>query len=353
MQLWQPSSGVSLIRHATQGAEPRAVLRALSIPCGLLILLFGHFYASDIAASQPAQDARSIDVALIQGNALVTEKHGYETYLREVFPIYENLTVQAAAAGPTLVVWPSAAVPGVIPIDRKMVWRVGDIAGRNKVYLLIGASGLDKFDAEQVKENRVANSAFLFSPAGKIIGRYDKVRLLPFEEYLPGRDQITWPAWIVDPAMTDLYPGKELTLFQVGQVRFGVQICYENMFPDQARQLVLNGADFLVGQTNEFWTKSENAQYQNLAYYVFRAIENGVPVVRSSTNGVSCIIEADGRIVSSVKDHDGKEVNVAGFSVAKLNIGSKRSFYNQFGDLFSWLCQGFVAILGLSGFFRM
>ena len=341
-----------ITHHKSRGAESTELIRSLFIPCCSILLFISVFFVRNIPTSQPALTTRAINIALVQGNAVVTDKHGYEQYMRNVFPIYEKLTLQSTATGPSLVVWPSASVPGVIPIDRKMVGLVSEIARKNGVHLLIGAAGLDKFNAEQVRARRVANSAFLFSPTGAIIGRYDKIHLLPFDEYLPARDYISWPSWIVAPGMTDHYPGKKLTVFQAGQTRFGVQICYENMFPDQFRQLVANGADFVVGQTNELWTKSEAAQYQNLAYYVFRAIENGVPVVRSSTNGVSCIIDANGRIVSSVKNHDGREVNVAGFSTAKVNIGAEKSFYNHFGDLLIWACLSFILMMGLYGFFR-
>lgn len=327
--------------------ESNAPIRSILVPVGSFLALLVAFGAINIASYQPVQAPQAINVALIQGNGVVTEKHGYEQYLREVFPKYKGLTIQTVSAEPKLVVWPSASVPGVLPIDRKMVNVIGELAQENGIHLLVGAAGLDKFNTEQARTQRVANSAFLFSPTGKIVERYDKIRLLPFEEYLPARNFISWPSWIVDPNMLDHYPGKELTLFHVGPASFGVQICYENMFPDQVRQLVARGADFVVGQTNEFWTKSEAAQYQNLAYYVFRAIENGVPVIRSSTNGVSCVIESNGRIVSSVKDHEGKEVNVAGFTTAQVNIGTEKSFYNHFGDLFAWACQGLIAIMGL------
>jgi apolipoprotein N-acyltransferase len=261
------------------------------------------------------------------------------------------MTLEAAASSPSLVVWPSSSVPGVIPVDVAMMARIGGIAKKGNVHLLVGAAGLDKFNQEQVKSKRVANSAFLFSPEGRIMGRYDKIHLLPFDEYLPARGYIPWPTWIVEPGMTDHYPGTNLTLFNVGGARFGVQICFENMFPEQIRALVNRGADFIVGQTNELWTKSEVGQRQLLAFYVFRAIENRVPLVRCSTNGISCFIDAKGKITGSIHDASGNETGVPGMSVNEIRLGADRSFYSRFGDIFALTSVSILLILLPAGAF--
>jgi apolipoprotein N-acyltransferase len=145
--------------------------------------------------------------------------------------------------------------------------------------------------------------------------------------------------------MTDRSPGKELTIFHAGPVRFGVQICFENMFPEQIRTLALRGVDFVVGQTNEAYTDSLAGHYQNLVYYVFRAIENRLPVIRSATTGISCIIDATGRIIASVQDASGSEVNVAGVATAQIALGGERSFYTRHGDLFAYVCIAVVTFL--------
>lgn len=302
---------------------------------GMTTLLIGWF-AFQAIPNDDLPEEQNLSVAIVQGNATVDAQLDYQRYLREIFPVYEQLTSKVTDA--SLVVWPASSVPGILPGDRTMVTRLGELAIQSNAFLLVGAAGLDKFNTEQVRQKRIANSAFLFAPNGRLHERYDKIHLLPFDEYLPARGVIPWPEWVVSPGMTDHYAGKRLTVFKASQARFGVQICFENMFPEQIRQLALQGADFIVGQTNETYTTSMAAHYQNLAYYVFRAIENRMPVLRCSTNGISCIIDSTGRIVDSVKDATGREVDVVGVATADIPLGGKRSFYTRYGDLFAFFC---------------
>ncbi len=309
-------------------------------------ILLGGFtlQAIDGEASSPA---KKLSVAIVQGNAVANGDIDDAHYLKDVLPIYEKLTREARGA--SLVVWPSSSVPGVIPYDRSMTDRLGLLAKEGNTFLLIGAAGFDKFDPKQRLTKRVANSAFLFSPSGLLRGRYDKIRLLPFDEYLPARDLIPWPDWVVSKEMKDHQPGKDLTVFQAGPANFGVQICFENMFPDQVRQLALKGVDFVVGQTNEAYTESPAAHYQHLMYFVFRAIENHMPILRSSTNGVSAIIDATGRIVGSVQDASGREIGVTGMITGNIKIGQERSFYTRHGNAFVHACVITVTVLILIG----
>ena len=340
------------LRFAREGigeTRPAPIRVPLAIMGGVLVGISG-VTARDHLSSRPAGADRSIPVAVVQGNAQADEKTGYDRYLRDVFPVYEALTLQAAASGSSLVVWPSSSVPGILPLDRRMAGLLASLANRCGAYLLIGSAGFDKFNAEQSRTRRVANSAFLFAPSGAIVGRYDKVRLLPFDEYLPLRNYVRWPSWIVSPGMTDHHTGGKLTIFAMDDVRFGVQICWENMFPDQVRKVVADGADFIVGQTNEFFAKSGDAQYQNLSYYVFRAVENRVPVVRSSANGVSCVIDPGGRIAAVVADGRGNRLNISGFAVARISLRPGKSFYNRCGDLFAFAAIVVVAGLGVYGY---
>jgi len=305
----------------------------------VLLLLFGwpQLHARD----KETTTLETLDVAIVQGNAQAHKELSQERYQEEVLPVYEQLT--RSAEGAALVVWPSSSVPGVIPTDRAMTKRLAGLARETDSYLLIGAAGFDKFDAEQSRQKRIANSAFLFTPSGRMGGRYDKIRLLPFDEYLPARDLIPWPEWLISSETKDHSPGKELTIFDTGRARFGVQICFENMFPDQTRQLARKGAQLLVAQTNESYTNSMAGHLQNLPYYVFRAIENRIPVLRSSTTGISCIIDASGKIIGSVKDPSGREIDVAGVTKGRIVLSSDRSFYTRHGDLFTYVCIVTVA----------
>jgi apolipoprotein N-acyltransferase len=211
---------------------------------------------------------------------------------------------------------------------------LSDTAQKSEAFLLVGTSRFDKFNAAQRKQKRVSNSAFLFSPQGEIQGRYDKIRLLPFDQYLPLRGYVHWPSWLVSSSITDHEAGKELTVFRMDNVKFGVQICWENMFPDQFREMAAKGVNFMVSMTNEGFIDLPVAHYQLLAMNVFRAIENHIAIVRPAATGVSCVIEPDGRIIARVRGPYANDVNVEGYQVARISFSNERTFYTRYGDLF-------------------
>jgi apolipoprotein N-acyltransferase len=288
--------------------------------------------------------------ALVQGNIYwnnkyLTEKYRNDVEYREgIFEKYSYLTRQVAAYKPDIILWPSSSVPGKIPYDKPRVDMLSDLARETGSFLLVGSSGFDKFNPEQRQTMRLSNSAFLFSPLGEMLGRYDKIRLLPFDEYLPLRRYIKWPSWIASD-MIDSLPGKEKTVFDMGKARFAVLICWENMFPEQFREMASNGVQFMVSMTNEGFTRNPVGHYQMLAVNVFRAIENHVAIIRTASTGVSCIIEPNGRIVDRVVDGKRRDVDAEGYLVGKIPLTSERSFYNRYGDWFIYVIS--VVVIGM------
>lgn len=317
----------------------------LMILAGTAILTALYQFGS--SSVQESREGSSLKTALIQGNIYFDEKPD-RRYQERVMRTYERLTMQAAGSKPDLIVWPSSSVPGRIPYDRMLVAEIARIARGSASYLLIGSAGYDKFEENQRKTKRVANSAFLFSPGGEILGRYDKMRLLPFDEYLPFRRYLKWPSWIVSPGITDHHAGTEMTIFRTDKARFGVLICWENFFPEQFREMASKGVDFMVGMTNEGFAPEPVGHRQMMAFYVFRAIENHVPVVRIASTGVSALISPEGRIIERVKDESGKDVDVEGFLAGELPLSSSRTFYSRHGDLF--LAVPLILLLMTFGF---
>lgn len=299
---------------------------------GTLILLAASFLYG-LPSGTAKGNFSLLKVAFVQGSY---EPKGvdYARYSMAALQTYSRLTLRAADARPDLIAWPSSSVPGRIPFDRILVNMLSRIAQETRTFLLVGSSGYEKFNREQRKETRVANSAFLFSPQGRIVGRYDKMQLLPFDEYLPLRGYVKWPSWIVNSDMTDYEPGGDLTIFTMNQSRFGVLICSENLFPDLFRKMAAQGVDFMVSMTNEAFSDIPAARYQMLAMNVFRAIENHVAIVRTTLTGVSAIIEPSGWVTARVQDVEGNDVNAEGYLVGQIPLSSARTFYNRYGDWF-------------------
>jgi apolipoprotein N-acyltransferase len=120
----------------------------------------------------------------------------------------------------------------------------------------------------------------------------------------------------------------------MGSVRFGVQICWENLFPDQFRELAGKGVDFMVSMTNEQFTDSRPAHYQMLSMNVFRAIENGISIVRTAPSGVSALIGPSGRIIGRLTGKGGSDISEEGFIVGEIPLSRQRTFYTRHGDWF-------------------
>jgi len=228
----------------------------------------------------------------------------------------------------------------------KLYREVRDLAKGAETYLLVGSSQQQKFAGKAKKELKFLNSAFLISPDPKIVRnqRYDKIRLFPFGEYLPYKEVIPWSS-IGVPKVIGYASGKEFTIFDLNGFRFGVTICWENVFPDLFSQFVRNGAQFMINITNEAWFGRSAAPHQLACISVFRAVENRVFVVRCANTGVSCIIDPYGRILDRVKDDRGQDVFIRGIIGGWVIPLKSRTIYTQYGDFWAWACMPISAVL--------
>ena len=170
----------------------------------------------------------------------------------------------------------------------------------------------------------------------------DKIRLLPFNEYIPARGRVPWPSWIAAD-MRDAEPGAVRTVFDVGGTRFGVLICWENLFgTDFRRALAASDVDFMVSLTNEAFTQVAAGRRQLFAINAMRAVENGVAVVRAATTGVSAFVGRDGQLDAVVADAAGQELDSEGFRVHEVPLAGSPTPYRRFGD---WIVLAEVAML--------
>jgi apolipoprotein N-acyltransferase len=207
-----------------------------------------------------------------------------------------------------------------------------------ETHLLIGSSQSPKFGSAEFKMTHNFNTAFLFSPDGRFKGKYQKIYLLPFGEYLPYENILPWPRGfrrLIDETGA-VIPGKDYTLLELDRVPFGALICWENIFSDFFRQFVKRGARFMVNLTNEAWFGDTAAPTQFLAMNVFRATENRVSIVRSANTGISCFIDPYGRIMGKV-EKGGRDVFVEGYLTMGIPLSKGTTFYTRYGDIFVYV----------------
>jgi apolipoprotein N-acyltransferase len=222
-----------------------------------------------------------------------------------------------------------------------------------QVPLLVGGDQHPRYGTREFRREKRLNNAFLLLPHGGIKQSYSKMHLLPFGEYLPYRDIFPWPSRLTSvTGRTNFLPGTEYTIFDLGEARFAAPICWESLFPEQVRQFVHRGAEFIVNITNEGWFGDTAAPHQFWMMNVFRAVENRVSVVRAANTGVSGFIDPYGRILGKVEEQ-GKDSFVAGCLTKTVPLPQASTFYTLYGDVWAYgnlavtVLFLFVAIVGL------
>jgi apolipoprotein N-acyltransferase len=276
----------------------------------------------------------TLEVAIIQPNIAQAVKWD-PAYRAENLERHIALTKAAALNGkPTLIIWPEAALPSTLHKDRSLLASMSQLAQETSTYLLVGGASRPKFGPAEFRGSHWMNSAFLISPRGAIEQQHNKMRLLPFAEYLPYRDIVPYPQRLHSTAGY-FTPGHEYTIFSIPGARFGVLICWENIFPDLARQFASGGAQFLINITNEAWFGESGAPYQFLSMSVFRAVENRMAIARSANTGISAFIDPHGRVKGRVQDGH-KDVFVSGYLRGGLSLSREPTFYTIHGDVFAY-----------------
>lgn len=323
-----------LVKGGKEGLREN-ILIVISASCLIFTLIYGY-----LTTSQPITGNR-FKISLVQGNIDQSKKWDPK-YAREIIQIYADLTEQASRTQPTLIIWPETATPGAITLNPRLYTELTRIVRNAGTPLLFGSSQHRKFEEKGSKQLQYTNSAYLF-PSEPSLGRtqrYDKIRLFPFSEYVPYKGIAPWS--ILGVRDSDEYQaGKQYTIFELPSCRFGVIICWENVFPDLVREFVRNGAQFIVNITNEARFGKTAGPYQLASIGVFRAVENRVYVIRCANTGVSCIIDPYGRILDRIKDQKGQDLFVRGVMTGLVIPLNSRTFYTRYGDWMVW-----VAMLG-------
>jgi len=298
--------------------------RRFFVPAAVVVMWFSYGLWR---ISQPSIEACPLRVAVIQGN-IPQEIKWVERFSDGIFRKHALLSELAVLKEePGLVVWPETSFadyldPGVN--DREL----SDLAAELHVPLVIGAVRLEGM--------RYYNSALLYDAQGRLEMIHDKLHLVPFGEYLPTRRYLHFLEDVVP--IEDFTPGDDFHLFSVPAagcqgLRFGVLVCFEDIFPELSRAFVVRGADFLVNMTNDAWFGDTSSPYQHMQASVLRAVENRVYVVRAANTGVSCVIDDAGRLVADVKDAGGKETFVCGEAAAVIGATRRTSLYAHVGDV--------------------
>src|SRR5216684_6786635 len=225
----------------------------------------------------------------------------------------------------SLVIWPESPMNFSYSRDSHLRDAVATFARTNHTAVLLNS-------LEPAPNAGEYNSAILVNKEGEKVAQYDKIRLMPFGEYVP------LPQWIpgassVRGIVGDFTPGSTYTLMPLGAFRVGVFICIEAAHPSIARRYANEGANVLINISNDGYLGPTPVMRQHLANAILRAVENDRDLVRVTNNGISADIESDGRISDSTL---ASEPAVRTWVVG--NRKEVKTFYTRQGDVFVYAC---------------
>jgi apolipoprotein N-acyltransferase len=245
----------------------------------------------------------------------------------------------SASASPhiDLIVWPESPAP-FYTTDPSFRESVSNMARTAQTWVLAGSLGIRNAGETPARATELYNSASLVSPAGEWVGRYDKMHLVPFGEYVPFKRVFGFAGGLTKE-VGDFSPGTSRAPLQAGSSKLGVFICYESIFPDEVRQLAAGGAQVFVNTSNDGWYGDSGAYAQHLKQARMRAVENNRWLLRATNTGVTAAIDPYGRVVSTIP----RKIRAA--MDANYGLTNVSTCYTRHGDWFAYLC----AIISVGG----
>lgn len=314
--------------HAGKNWRPVAV--ALGIVCAL-----GVYGAARLYHAWPKPN---FSATIVQGNIA-----GAEKWTRGKDAIWKMankyLTLSNSQTGTNVLLWPETAMPEFFRNNMRLVDTLRQQAIKNHRAVIFGT-----LDWEGAGDDlKLYNAVAAIDSNGLILGFDYKRHLVPYGEYVPGR------AWMPQFMMGlnivghDYFPGTRPHLFELGFTSMGAGVCYDGIFPDAVRPVVLAGASSIALVTNDAWYKDTAAPRVLLAHAALRAVENRRWVLRAANTGISAFIDPTGAIISQTP------VFVEAVLRGEAASIREQSIYTRWGDWASQLASAmFFVWIGLA-----
>jgi apolipoprotein N-acyltransferase len=342
--------------------QPEAFLPLMVVAILFAVGCFQMQTPPNISLNQP-----SLRITLIQPSVpqnLIWDPNENSNRFQQLLLLSENsLTNQT-----DLLIWPESALPD---FDDASYAAITNLVRAHHIWMIFNADdNVWRANAKNQNDYDSFNSAFLFDPDGKLAGVYHKRKLVIFGEYIPLVRWLPFVKWFT-PIQGGYEAGTNAATFTIRgwgarprepiielnngspgvsprqSVNAAPLICFEDMFPQTARDSVQTDTDFLVNLTNDGWFGEGAEQWQQAAAAVFRAVENGVPLVRCCNNGVTCWMDAHGQLRRIFKDKTGG-IYGTGAMMFELPLPDEKpapTFYNRHGDWFGWGCVGIMILV--------
>ena len=286
-----------------------------------------------VAEGSLTRQGTALRVGLIQGNVAQEDKLNPSPQTdRRIFTSYLAMTRDAVRRGAEYVIWPESSTPFTFGHDAVGEAALRELAREVGVPILFGS---DQIVAEP--ELRQYNAAFLLGPDGETEAVYRKIHLVPFGEFFPLQEWLTFAAPLVKRFLP-FTPGDSVVLLPVNGRPTSTAICYEVVFPSLMRDAVLQGSELLTTVTNDGWYGTSSAPYQHFEMASMRAIEEGRYMARSANTGISGVVDPYGRVVQASAIFE--QVGL----VVEVRLLSGRTIYSQIGDVIAYVGMALTMI---------
>ncbi|WSG26852.1 apolipoprotein N-acyltransferase [Streptomyces europaeiscabiei] len=251
----------------------------------------------------------------------------------------EALTRRLAGRDLDLIVWGESSVGHDLADRPDLADRIAALARETDTNILVNV------DARRSDRPGIYKSSVLVGPDGPTGDRYDKMRLVPFGEYIPMRSLLGWATSVGEAAGEDRRRGTEQVVFDSGKgLRIGPMVCFESAFPDMSRHLARDGAELLLAQSATSTFQQSWAPEQHASLAALRAAETGLPMVHATLTGVSAVYGPDGERVGSWLGTDESTT-----AVYEVPLASGTTPYVRFGD---WPVHAALLVLLVWGAFE-
>ena len=302
-----------------------------TLACAAAVVIAANASVGALMIALDTEKGESFTAAAVQPNISSHEKWSNDsTVIKERV---EKYVIEAANAGAELVVLPETVFPGELLDKPGLRQFVCSLATDYELDMVVGCFTIDGAESK--------NSMIFIDKEGNISDViYSKRHLVPFGEYVPMREVITAliPPLAELTMFEDLSPGKDSSVYGGRFGNIGALVCFDSIYEQLTLDSVRDGAQIIVLGTNDSWFYDSAGVRMHNAQARLRAVESGRCVIRAANTGISSVIDHNGR------ELDREEALVEGFAIAEVYSRSTTTLYSCVGNVIIWLSMIFLAV---------
>jgi apolipoprotein N-acyltransferase len=260
-------------------------------------------------------------VAMVQGNVALDEGDYPTVESETILNNHAALTSRLSKGEVDLVIWPESSLDRDPMKDPTALTTIRESIRSAGAPLVLGTS-------IEVGSTKFRNVSLFFDATGRMRGSYDKIHLVPYGEYVPGRRILVPLIKQLALVPRDGIPGKKTVVFSMSKGKFASVICFESIFPGLVRRFVSDGARLLVVSTNNSSFERSAASEQHVAFSQLRAAEHRMWIAHTALSGISAVVAPDGRVLQRTP------LFVQALLTPQVRFATHLTFYGKYGD---WL----------------